>query len=130
VQAYLAIDRATRAVDVRSEEADERGNAAFNPMPGMRERAKHLRHVHQELGLAAEAGVGAVLAPALDDFLLDRICLLGEQLHWQDWINTVPHTLTEYAVTPFHRDSIMGATKGSITADVSIWCRQQMRSKR
>ena len=108
-----------------AEEADARGNAAFAPIPGVRERATWLRYVHRELSLADEAGVGAVLAPAVDDALLDQLCLLGEQLYWQEQINTVPRTLTEHAVRPpFYKYG------GSISADRSVWCRQQLGRRR
>jgi hypothetical protein len=92
----------------------------------IRKRFQWLSYVvRRALDRAEEAGVGAVLARNhLDDWLLEQVCLLGEQLYWQDQIDTVPRTLTELAVTPFLR---AGLDSGQISADFGVWCRQQMR---
>ncbi|MDZ7787435.1 MAG: hypothetical protein U5K73_04655 [Halofilum sp. (in: g-proteobacteria)] len=67
-----------------------------------------------------------MLAPAIDDAMLDQLELLREQLHWQKEIDTVPHTLTEDAVTPFYRDSITGVGRGDLSADQAVWIRHQI----
>lgn len=93
----------------------------------IRERFRWLSYVvRQAVDRAEDAGVGAVLARDLDDQLLEQVCLLGEQLYWQEEINTVPRVLTEFSVTPFLRDG-PGPGLGSISADYGVWCRQQMR---
>jgi len=91
----------------------------------IRQRYKWLLYgVRHALGWAEEAGVGAIWNPNLDDqfndHLLEQVCLLREQLYWQEEIDTVPRVLTEYAVKPFYE-------AGEITADYAVWCRQQLR---
>lgn len=105
----------------QAEAAYERWRAAYSPVPGARERADWYRYVHRELRRAEENGVGAVLARGLDNQLIEQLCLLGEQLFWQDQIDTVPSTLTELAVRPpFRRDD------GTPSADRAAWIRQKI----
>jgi hypothetical protein len=93
----------------------------------IRERFRWLSYVvRHAVDRTEDAGVGAVLARNLDDQLLEQVCLLGEQLYWQEWVDTVPRVLTEFAVTPFLRDS-PGPGSDQISADFGGWCRQQMR---
>lgn len=114
---------------VQAEAAYERGRDAFSVTAGARERADFLRYVHRELGKAEDHGVGAVLAQDLGEALLDQLCLLGEQLHWQEQIGTVPQTLTELAVSPFQK-STPGPGPDQISADFGAWCREQIGKRK
>jgi hypothetical protein len=54
---------------------------------------------------AERAGLGAVLATAADESLLEQLGLLGEQLRWQGRIDQVPRDVTADAVEPYWTSS-------------------------
>ncbi|WP_070987908.1 hypothetical protein [Halofilum ochraceum] len=96
----------------------------------IRNRYKWLSYVVVDaLGWAEDEDVGAVLARDLDHTLLEQLCLLREQLYWQEWVDTVPRVLTEFAVEPFLRDT-PGPGPGQISADFGVWCRQQIGKRK